>query len=244
MSFLNRSTRRGMAARIRKGDRRIVEAMETLRTQLDDAEYIAAVEDDNTKLSTALREQLPELVLRGPWPELWQAEDMSTSVAQRLEILEANRVDIKELPTNLVDALELASRYYRDRITVSDQAFDSAKRSKFQDPKIAWRVLRAMALTLFDLYEQHTDIQKEFHDRTGFELALTESSGTKQDWALLRTRAVRIANRIHFACGHVKYGNRPPKLLRVHYVVAPRAREIVITHVGDHMETAGTRRRS
>jgi hypothetical protein len=38
----------------------------------------------------------------------------------------------------------------------------------------------------------------------------------------------------------VKYGNRAPKLLRVHYYPDRERRRIVIGHCGDHLENFST----
>jgi hypothetical protein len=42
---------------------------------------------------------------------------------------------------------------------------------------------------------------------------------------------------------HVKWGNRVPKLLRVHFYVDRQKGKLVIGHCGDHLDTYGTRRR-
>lgn len=43
---------------------------------------------------------------------------------------------------------------------------------------------------------------------------------------------------------HVKCGdNRPPKLRRVYYYLHHDEKVLVVGHCGDHLDTAGTRRR-
>ena len=87
------------------------------------------------------------------------------------------------------------------------------------------------------------DVEREFRDRTGLEMALTEGRATKRNGELWRERALISNNRTYYAMGHVKYGRRPPKLLRVYYAVPVDSSVIVIRHCGDHLPTAGTRRR-
>jgi len=110
--------------------------------------------------------------------------------------------------------------------------------------RVAWRLLRSMATTLFDLYGTGVDLEREFSNRTGFELALTESGATKAGAEIYRQRLVRHADRIIYAGGHVKFGNRAPRLLRVHFAFPPDSPRLLVTHCGDHLETAGSRRRS
>lgn len=78
--------------------------------------------------------------------------------------------------------------------------------------------------------------------RTGFDVAFTESKATKASDRLLALRTMEYEGEDVDLLWHVKWGTRPPRLLRVCYHPDPRRKLPVIGWFGDHLETAGTRR--
>ena len=59
----------------------------------------------------------------------------------------------------------------------------------------------------------------------------------------LRSRRLETPQLCMLSTPHVKWGNEPPRLLRIHFFVDREQKSLVIGHCGDHLDTYGTRRR-
>jgi hypothetical protein len=42
---------------------------------------------------------------------------------------------------------------------------------------------------------------------------------------------------------HIKFGSKAPRLLRIHFALDRDSQRVIVGHCGDHLDTAGTRRR-
>jgi hypothetical protein len=150
----------------------------------------------------------------------------------------------ESVPVSVAGVLAEIRRLVPDRIAVTDQGLRSAQRATFKDLSIAWSCLRSMALDLHDLVfgeeEYPGTLEQAFHERTGFELALTENKNTKRDKKLMALRTQKWSSKEIDITPHVKHGNREPRCLRVHYYADHERRLIVIGHCGDHLDTYGT----
>ena len=240
MSALNRRLRRALvASRNSPEAQRFAQFLGRESARLDDYSYMYGLEAENQAINKWKRKVEPRLV---NMPELHEANQVNAELRTRIQILETARIDVDELPQDLPATLRLAERLYPDRLTFTDAARKAAAVAACQNVHVAWRMLRSVATVLHDLYGTSKNIQKDFEDRTGFQLALSESSATRADPALIRQRLVRYGSRLLFAEGHVKYGTKPPQLLRIHYVFPVGSAQVIVSHVGDHLETAGTRR--
>ena len=91
--------------------------------------------------------------------------------------------------------------------------------------------------------ESSKDLASEFQRRSGFELSLTEGKMTKKDQALAGLRKITFEGRQWNVSPHVKYGTKPPKCLRVHFALDTDEQRVIVGYCGDHMKTAGTKRR-
>lgn len=159
--------------------------------------------------------------------------------------------NLRQLPGSLEDVVDLAKIVFADTLAFTDRAIRSSGDYELSDPDTAWRVLHAMATDLYDLLigkKLGTDaVMREFQSRTGFELTFTEGKQTKRDKALMQLRQ-DLWNGVEVdATPHVKYGTKPPDMLRVYFGVvedpADGDRKLVISWCGDHLKTSGTRRR-
>jgi hypothetical protein len=157
---------------------------------------------------------------------------------------------LRELPSTPAECLELAAALYPDRILVTDRALKSAGDATLEDPRLAWRLLMAMVGTLYPLHfgdggarRSALEIRDAFRNNTPFDIAFTETKATKASGRLLNERRLLYRGEEVDLVWHVKYGSRPPRLLRVHYHPDSDGRLLVIGHFGDHLETAGTARR-
>jgi hypothetical protein len=245
---LNRAQKRFLSRGLRRKDPEAVRCAERIETWIrraDDVVYVRALEDENVRVAETNREAqqgIDQVLANADVYRAFDLEEMKkrAELAElKVAALEAARIDIQELPRNLLDVLDLVHRSYIERIVATDAARASAEEADFQDPFIAWRLLRGLAVVLPDLMRSSVDIPREFQARTGFELSLTESKTTRGDSKLMKRRTAEFLGRQIQEHGHVKFGNRPPKLLRVHFAFHG---SVVITHCGNHLDTAGTRR--
>ena len=101
-----------------------------------------------------------------------------------------------------------------------------------------------MALQLHRLHfdTQSADIERDFRDATGLELALSEGKLTKQMKQAKRERKRTYRGAEIDITPHVKVDGRPSGRLRIHYHADHENRVIVVGHCGDHLTTAGTQK--
>jgi len=164
------------------------------------------------------------------------------SVRQRLAVIE----QFRSLPTSLLGVVNTIVGLFPTRIYFSEDALKTAEESTFNDVHIAWEIVWGTATTLHQLIFGRDistgEIEQQFRAETGFEVSFTESKSTKANKRLMRLRKIEYAGRELEIVPHVKYGNRPPKCLRVHFAADRTDGIIVVGYCGDHLETSGTRR--
>jgi hypothetical protein len=180
-----------------------------------------------------------------------QASELREAAKRQHEAVEAV-TDLKSWPDTPVEIARLAGRLFAGRILMTAQALRSLEKSEFVEGSdasdVLWRCLRAMATDLYPLVLDQdppaANAADHFKSRTGFELTWTEGKETKKDNRLMAARRLKYDGQDVDITPHLKWGNRPPKCLRVHFYVDRRKRLLVIGHCGDHMDTYGTRRRA
>jgi hypothetical protein len=174
-----------------------------------------------------------------------QAETEARRARARESALQAIH-RLARLPESLVEVVELMELIYGDRIVFTQEARDSARESSFDDLQVAWSILRHAATTLhgllFEAAPGGVDLEKEFRARSGHELAMTEGKLTKQHKKLMSQRKVTWDGKTIDVTPHIKF-DRKPKYFRVHFAADHERRLIVVGHCGDHLDTAGTRRK-
>lgn len=166
--------------------------------------------------------------------------ELQNAIAAK-QILES----LQEFPRDLASALRLVERSFPSRVVVLEEAHYTAQSWPFDADK-GWRVLRAMAMHLPELHFQMSgvDIEKEFERLSGFGLAMKEKKLTKEDQRATQQRIRKYRGREVDITPHVKVGSSKPNLLRVHYYADHDDKVIVIGHCGDHLDTAGTRKKA
>lgn len=158
--------------------------------------------------------------------------------------LKAILENLEQLPRTLSEVVEVIGAIYSQRIAFTERAVKSASESNFDDVHRAWRGLWEMATTLYDLcFERGSgDIAKIFRDKTGIELAMTEGKLTKQDNRKMAQRKDAFMGQEIDITPHVKLDHNAARA----YFCAFRqngTQRIVVGDIGDHLVTAGTRRR-
>lgn len=156
---------------------------------------------------------------------------------------------MNRLPASVVSTLETVCALHPTRLAFTRRALESAGRASINShpgemPKV-WSILWEMATTLHSLAftaDGSGDIATEYRNRTGYEIALTETKLTNKDNKLSSLRKDDYEGKTIDITPHVKYGNREPKCLRVHFWLDNDHERIVIGHCGDHLDTSGSRR--
>lgn len=178
---------------------------------------------------------------------LQEASGSAASLQEENESLSRSASVISSLdhiPTCLVDELRLAERLWPGRVAVLPEAYDSAKNYP-ADIDEAWRMLSAMANTLWELHfsGESVNVSDEFYLRTKFKHALSESGFTKTNGSLMRLRKRTFRGREIDISPHVK-GKSGPRdgLFRIYYCPDAESRLLVIGHAGPHLPTLRTSR--
>ena len=170
-------------------------------------------------------------------------EEISSKLTERHLKIEAIS-DLSELPKNLSEATKLIEVIFPETLSFSKEAKKSAKMASSIPIDIAWPCLFQMATTLHDLFfvesEKGIDIEKEFADRTGLDLAMTEGRQTKRDPSLLKLRTIVYEGKEISIVPHVKSGTKKPKLLRVYFYPDQEKKKIIVGHCGEHLDNYST----
>lgn len=149
------------------------------------------------------------------------------------------------LPENINSCLCLAEEFYSSRIVVHDNAKksakDFAKKAENDIIRECWEILSAIAFDLYDLkfVEQNTNLRDVFSQKTGISFSMTESSTTKKEAAIVKTRKLMYHGKVveffpHFRC-------RADSNFRIHIAFLDDEQKILICHCGEHLTNAMTR---
>ena len=203
-------------------------------------------------VETGRRKDLDDTVTRLEF-EIEQARTTSAEARREAVAHQAALQDVlalDALPEEVADVANLAAQLSGGRVVLSEAALTSLKKSEFSDGKeansVVWRCLRAMDRELFALVMSDLppiQVGEAFESRTRFGLTWTESKETKRDNRLMAKRRFVYEGKEWDMTPHVKWGNTPPKCLRIHFAVDRDRKRLIVGHCGDHLDTYGTRRR-
>lgn len=177
----------------------------------------------------------------------WKA----TELESRFETESAKNDDctisnlLPKLPTNLKEVVEAASRFYPN-LEFTESAFDSACRANECDCiDEAWEIFGQLNNGLFRIKfetESVKDLEAEFGNVSRYALAMSEGKNTKKDSRLMNIRQIGHNGTIYDITPHIKHGNKPPKMLRIHFAFDDARKKIVVGFVGSHLENATSRK--
>ncbi len=236
------------------------EAREMNERLEEQEQLIELYEEENERVmrqNRALEESMRELesdksqleTLRYRLVEAQGRADEKAAEAARLKDEATALEKIDHFPTSLVEELELTGRLWPERVAVLPEAVRSAAAYKYCDLDEEWRILRAVAADLWDIYfgdGDSSDIDEEFKRRTGFTHTLRESGATNSSPALVKLRRRSYKGSEIDITPHIKgSGRRDSSKLhpfRLHYHADAEGKKIVIGHCGEHLDTAGTPR--
>lgn len=178
----------------------------------------------------------------------YDKDALKASLAQANVVVDQSKLEavlgnMKELPKTLSEVVETIKAIHGERIAFTERAVKSAQEATSVDVSTAWKALWDMATILHDLLlnQEGGDKQKKFRDQSGFQLALTEGKLTNQDRKLTSLRKDIFRGHEIDITPHVKFdrGNT-----RAYFCPFQQngTKLIVVGHIGDHLDTAGTRR--
>lgn len=173
-----------------------------------------------------------------------QAEELRSDNDELRNIMSSFE-SLDRLPSSLSEVVDFIERAYPSRIKFTERGRKSAQEYVHGGEVYpqAWQILRAMATVLHKLMfeDQSNDLESLFKDQSGFDLAMTEGRQTKRNSSLMRLRKDSYDNKEVDITPHVKYGNRTPSLLRVHFYPDNERQLLVIGHCGEHLDNFSTR---
>ena len=162
--------------------------------------------------------------------------------------------NLSNLPQSLEEVVRLAGVLFPQRLAIASEAFKSASDhekgydfwKKQEGLNIAWQMLFDLAQHGHPLLlnDQGGDIERDFNNLSRFELAMTEGKTTKANSKLMEKREFTFEGNRYSMAPHLKYGNKNPKMLRLHFAVDNQNKRLVVAHCGDHMTNASTRKKS
>lgn len=205
---------------------------DTQDSDLDELLWLSESDNDD------LREQNDELRKR-----CYQLEQRLSVPVQTSGKDQTFRDELRKLPASPVEALDLAADIWQDRIVV----LPSARRSIAEwqgDVFDAWEVITSVTCDLWQMLfeESPSDFCQEFKHRTGLDLTLREGKETRRRTDLMRLRTQTYDGKKVTGEAHVK-GHGRKNGIRLHYYVDKNRRLVVVTHCGNHLRTAGTKRK-
>ncbi len=215
--------------------RALAEDMDAENTRLREAEVAMAEENDALRARAA------------------QAEQKAAALGQALASRERGSADclpaqvLQAVPRTLEDVLRYAEAVWPTRIALTPESWKGAGEWNDDVGSVSeeYEIVKAVAEVLYDLHDEAGggDITRAFQEASGYELALKEGKMTKRDSSLTSLRNCRWEGREYQADAHVK-GRNPKVGFRLYYAWDKDRRRIVIGHVGSHLRTYGTARKS
>ena len=183
--------------------------------------------------------------------------DEADRVRQRIDDLQSQLAGIPQLsalPTDLAEVLERLTTLFPNRIAFTEDAKAAAEEysneqgrfwCKLEQLALGWKMVFDAATTLYELifHQPSKSLEEDFDATSQFELAMNEGKQTKKDARLMKLRKIAHKGKEYDITPHIKYGNKPPKMLRLHFAIDRDAKLLLIGHFGDHLDNYSSRKR-
>lgn len=213
----------------------------------ESAKALEAEQEITTKLQEekdALNDRIKDLneELNNERVQAREWEKMS-EIKKENDSLHSFLLKLDKLP-NLASILAIMKERFKDRIIIHENAVQSAEKyAEFTHLSEAWSLLYGMGSTLYDLkFRFGTFSEQTYNNCSNYELSMKEGRLTKKDSRLMNERKIEYKGVDYDLSPHVKYGNRVPKCLRVHFCFLEQEQKILIGYVGPHLDNATTRK--
>ena len=158
-------------------------------------------------------------------------------------------VSLAELayPGSIAEIMNFFANLFPLRLIILEEAIESANQySSFKEFNRAWELMSALTTTLYKMkYEDADGLINEtsFKNATGYEITMSESRMTSRDANLANQRKLTYKGKVYDISPHIKWGNKPPKCLRLHFAFVEDEKKILIGYFGEHLDNYSTRKR-
>ena len=147
--------------------------------------------------------------------------------------------NIPELPKDLSSVVDLIEKVQFDKLIFLPESKKSSKESKFQEVCPSWSLLWKMSTVLWNLVFteklDRTTIEKEFKNKSGFELTFGDGKMTNKDSKCQGMRKrIYEGNEVNIT-PHCKV-DKSKGQLRIHFHLDYTNKLIIIGHCGNHLE--------
>lgn len=157
------------------------------------------------------------------------------------------------LPTEPHEVVTLLAKQLAPRVIILDTAIDSSHQIPLTRLNDTWECLVALHEVLWPLHFGESDetdderkahrIPAKFMEKTGIDYSVNESAMTNRDSDLMRQRRVTVDGVEFDFSAHLKVGNKAKDALRIHFAIDDDNKRVLVWHCGEHLDTAGTRRK-
>lgn len=161
----------------------------------------------------------------------------------------ARQIDsLTQMPSTLEEALDFVGRSYPDRVVVLEDARRSSRDYRCEKVRLfeQWELLMTIPVVLWNLVfgpEEHpANIEEAYSSQTKYVLTMREKSTTRDNPKMMKERERKYQGDTILCEPHIRPGERRGTF-RVHLYFDMARNLIVIGHCGNHLTTAGTRRR-
>ena len=175
-----------------------------------------------------------------------QNEHMSAAFAEvtALRQVAAQAQTIGSMPKTQADVVAYFRQMFADRLDFTDRGAKTAARCDI-NPETLWEGLYYVATVLADIHRAgYQDVEKRFHERTGWDVAMTETGQTRATTGLMNSRSDVYDGRSITVEPHVKFPDSIKKTgalhRRLYYAYDPVTRKVIVGCVGEHLETFGS----
>lgn len=154
-------------------------------------------------------------------------------------------LSLKTLPSDVHSVAVNISQLFPSQLVFTDDALKSAEGAHFDDHQAVWDCLFSISTLLHKLiFSDEMTLGKAaevFGSSTKFRISLTESSATNKDSRIIASRKIQFEGAEYDTSPHITL-YKIKSYLRIHFALVTTKKQILITHCGDHLKTAGTRR--
>ena len=147
---------------------------------------------------------------------------------------------VEKMPKTNEEVVAYFQMFFADRLGFTERGQKTAIKCDI-NPEMLWACLFQVGKVLVDLYRNGVrDIEATFKECTGWELAPSEGSMTRDISDMMRQRKDIYEGREISVEPHIKFPKAARKTgaqyQRLYYAYDPETRKVVVGYVGDHLE--------
>ena len=224
---------------IKKKDEKISRLEKQCEEEFDRG--IAFKEEENAKLESENNRLKKELADKQS-----QIDHMQSSYQQAKWLNSA--VDelrsVSQMPETREDVVRYFMKTYRDRIDFTERGQSTASKCELKASSL-WNILYVIANGMVDLYRNSSGnlLEKDIQECTGLKASFGEGSMTRENADMMRQREDVYNGKTISVEPHLKLkaGKEEKEKQRLHFWYDPDNKRIVISYIGEHLDSASSR---